>query len=72
MPSDLSRKLDCFLSSHKGQWFSSGELAEKFNVSKTEIQDAFIDLKWNILNFLLRRFEYKAAYPQPFICRKKW
>jgi hypothetical protein len=68
----LAAELDRFLSAHKKQWFTAGELAKELNAPSDEVLDAFFELRWRILNFLLGRFETKRFEDWTTIYRKRW
>jgi len=68
----LAAELNRFLSTHKKQWFTAEELAKELNVPFNEVLDAFFELEWRILNFLLGRFEKKTFGDWTTIYRKRW
>jgi acyl carrier protein phosphodiesterase len=68
----LAVELDRFLSAHKKQWFTAEELAKALNAPFNEVLDAFYELRWRTLNFLLGRFETKTFEHWTTIYRKRW
>jgi hypothetical protein len=68
----LAVKLNRFLSNHKGQWFTAKELAKELDTHPNEVIDAFFELRWKTLNFLLGRFQTKRFEDWTTIYRKRW